>query len=415
VKPLIKFNHITKAKATIDRLLVDFDEVNYKTRSMNISTMTKKILNEMVKRDTKGKELKKLGYKLDVSFFDEVFENFLSLDDKQQNKFVELISMYKKRIFKTRIYQNILINYTHHNTKKMAYLLTDKFKPVVLQLPVLSFIHIVESPEEAYIYYQRSSHKGLFNFTRQIDPTCEAALSLSVLRSLLKQSNRNDYSSKENEELYTFLVNHYNDEDGAKYGLHYLSIFDPKSYDQRIVSFIIQCKNNIQHKYRELANELDLLLYRLYEYSLVYNRYSEIADELAMTLTDKIISEAFGDDERSVFWKQYTSSIIEPIVFVKRPVAMFMMKFKTIGIIEYIDVGNATYLYKDDVYHRIKSRILSSASNKKNVLNINSYLKQHALKEITKIGLNKYTHRGSWKVKFQADMKRKFGVLAGLK
>jgi hypothetical protein len=415
MKPLIKFNHITKAKATIDRLLIGFDEVVYNNRSMKISTMTKKILNEMVKRDTKDKELKKLGYKLDTSFFDEVFENFLSLDDKQQKKFVELISMYKKRIFKTRIYQNILINYTHHNTKKMAYILTDKFKPAALQLPVLSFIHIVESPNEAYIYYQRSSHNGLFSFTRQIDPTCEAPLSLSVLKSLLEQSNRDDYSSKENEELYTFLVNHYNDEDGAKYGLHYLSIFDPKSYDQRIVSFIIQCKNNIQHKYRELANELDLLLYRLYEYSLVYDGYLEIADELAMTLTDKIISEAFGTDERSVFWKQYTSSIIEPIVFVKQPVSMFMMKFKTIGIIEYIDVGNATYLYEDDTYHRIKSRILASASNEKNILNINSRFRQHALKEVTKIGVNRYTHRGGWKSQFQSDMKKKYGVHPGRK
>ncbi len=410
MKPLVKFNHITKAKTKIDKLLVDFDEIVYKTRSIKISTMTKKILNEMVKRDTKEKELKKLGYKLDISFFDEVFENFLSLDDKQQKKFVELISIYKKRIFKTRIYQNILINYTHPNTKKMAYILTDKFKPAVLQLPILSFIHIVESPKEAYIYYQRSSINGIFKFTRQIDPTCKAPLSISVLKSLLEQSNKNDYASNENEELYTFLVNHYNDEDGAKYGLHYLSIFDPKTYDKRVVSFIIQCKNNIQNKYRELANELDLLLYRLYEYSLVYDGYSEIADELAMTLTDKIISEAFGTDERSVFWKQYTSSITEPIIFVRQPVAMFMMKFKSIGIVEYIDVGNATYLYEDTEYNKIKDRILLSASNEKNTLNINSRFKQHTLKEVTKIGTNKYVHRGSWKIQFQTDMKRRYGV-----
>jgi len=154
-------------------------------------------------------------------------------------------------------------------------------------------------------------------------------------------------------------------------------------------------------------------LYKLYEYSLVYDGYSEIADELAMTLTDKIISEAFGTDERSIFWKQYTSSLTEPILFVKSPVAMFMMKFKTIGIIEYIDVGNATYLYEDNAYNRIKSRILSSASNEKNILNINSRFRQHALKEVTKIGVNRYTHRGGWKPQFQSDMKRKYTVHPG--
>jgi len=410
MKPLIKFNYIMQVKTTMDKLLIDFNEIIYKTKNTKISIMTKKILNEMVKRDTKDKELKKLGYKLDILFFDEVFENFLSLDDKQQKKFIELISIYKKRIFKTKIYQNILINYTHHNTKKMVYILTDKFKPAVLQLPILYFVHIVESPNSAYIYYKKSSYHGLFNFTRQIDPTCAAPLSCSILKSLLEQSNRNDYLSKENEELYIFLLNHYNDEDGAKYGLHYLAIFDPKSYDQKIVSFIIQCKNNIQHKYRELANELDLLLYKLYEYSLVYNGYSEIADELAMTLTDKIISKAFGTDERSIFWKQYTNSLTEPILFVKSPVAMFMMKFKTIGIIEYIDMGNATYLYEDDTYHRIKNKILSSASNKKNILNIDSHFRQHTLKQVTKVGVNRYTHRGAWKLQFQADMKRKYGI-----
>ena len=413
MKPLIKFNNISKAKSKIDKLLADFDDTVYKPRDIKISTMTKKILNEMVKRDTKDKALKKIAYKLEPTFFDEVFENFLSIGDKEQKKFVELLSVYKKRMFKTRIYQNILINHTHHNSRKMVYLLTDKFKPTLLKLSHLDFVDIVESNEVAYTYYGKSSTRGFFAFVKQMEPTCEAPLSVAVLKSLLEQSKQTDYLSSENDDLYHFLVNHYNDEDGAKYGLHYLKIFDPKSYDQRIVSYIIQCKNNIQHKYRELADELDLLLYRIYEYSLVYDRYSDIADELAMTLTDKIISEAFGDDERSVFWKQYTSSLTEPILFVKSPVAMFMMKFKTIGIIEYIDVGNATYLYEDDAYHRIKNRILSSASNEKNVLNINSRFRQNALKEITKIGVNRYTHRGGWKPKFQVDMKRKYGVHPG--
>lgn len=89
------------------------------------------------------------------------------------------------------------------------------------------------------------------------------------------------------------------------------------------------------------------------------------------------------------------------------------MKFKSVGIIEYIDNGNATYLYEDDLFQRIKSKILSSASNEKNILNINSRFRQNALKEITKTGVNRYTHRGSWKPKFQEDMRRKYGVFAG--
>ena len=87
--------------------------------------------------------------------------------------------------------------------------------------------------------------------------------------------------------------------------------------------------------------------------------------------------------------------------------------FSLSRIIEYIDVGNATYLYEDDTYNRIKSRILSSASNEKNILNINSRFRQHALKEVTKIGVNRYTHRGGWRPQFQSDMKRKYAVHPG--
>jgi hypothetical protein len=410
MKPLINFNEITKASLLVNDLLSDFDASEYKQRTISISTMTKKILAEMIKRDTKDKELKKLAYRLEPSFFDEIFDNFLTISDKEQQKFIEILSVYKKRIFKNSIFQNILINYNHANTKKMTYLFSDLFKPSILKLPYLDFINIIESPSIIYTYYQRSKKKGMFSFTQQIEPTCESPLSINLLKSLINQSCRIEYLSSENELLYNFLVNHFTDEEGANYGLHYLKIFDTKSYDPKIIAYIIKCKNNIEYKYRELANELDLLLYKIYEYSLVYDDYKEIADELAMTLTNKIISEAFGDDERSLFWKQYTKFITEPILFVKSPITMFMMKFQSVGIIEYIDIGNATYLYDNDSYHRIKNKLLSSARNDKNILNIQSHLRTTGLKEITKVGFTRYTHRGSWKAQFQSDMRRKYNL-----
>ena len=130
-----------------------------------------------------------------------------------------------------------------------------------------------------------------------------------------------------------------------------------------------------------------------------------------MTLTDKIISEAFGDDDRSQFWKRYSRSIVEPIVFVRNPVEMFMMKFNNIGIVEYIDTGNATYLYKDEEYAVIKNRILSSASNKKDILNIYSFLTTTHMKKITKTGFSRYIHRDLWMSKFKIDMQRNYGVI----
>jgi len=411
MKPLVLFQEIEKVHKQISHLLKDFDGDVFNFAPLQISTMTKKILAEMVKRDTKGQELKKLAYKLEHDFFDEVFDNFLSLSHEEQLKFIELLSLYKKRVFKNKIYQNILINYNHENTKKMVYLLSNTFKPTSLALPYSDFLDIVTSPPTSYIFFKKNYTQGIFSFAKQIEPTCKSPLGVEVLKSIIKQATASEYLVTENETLYHFLLDHFTDDEGAEYGLRYLKIFNYKQYDQRIISYIIKCKNNIQHKYRLLAEELDGLLYKLYEYNLNTQDFAAIADELAMTLTDKIISEAFGDDERSQFWKKYTSSIVEPILFVKLPVTMFMMKFNSIGIIEYIDVGNATYLYEDKTFMDIKNKILSSAVNCKNILNLNSILKPQRLKEITKTGNNKYIHRGSWKIQFQNDMKRKYGIL----
>ena len=37
----------------------------------------------------------------------------------------------------------------------------------------------------------------------------------------------------------------------------------------------------------------------------------------------------------------------EPVGFVRSPIEMFIMKFDGIGIVEYIDTSNATYLYQE--------------------------------------------------------------------
>lgn len=410
MKSLITFNNISNAIKEVDKLFIDYANQPFKYRNAQLSISTRKILNEMINRNTIDKELKKVAYRLDESFFDEIFDNFLILNDKEQEKFIEVLGVFKKRRFKNDIFKSLLNNYSHKNIKKMAYLLSDTFKPSILKLSHTIFLDILETQSSSYLYYKKTNSIGLFTFVKMIEPTGGTPFTVDVTKSLLEQTQRNDYLINEKDDHYNFLINHYNEEDGANYGLHYLKTLDPKSYDPRVISYIIKCKSTIQYRYNELANELDSLLYKIYEYSLISNTYSEIADELAMTLTNKIISEAFGDDERSLFWKQYINSIIEPIVFVKYPVQMFMMKFKSIGIIEYIDIGNATYLYNEHEYNEIKRKILKSASNEKNILNIHSLFKQHFLKEITKIGEEKYTHRGSWKLQFKRDMIRKYNL-----
>lgn len=128
MNPLIKFTNISETKLELEKLFVNFENEVFTYRDIKISVMTKKILNEMIKRDTTDKELKKVAYRLEESFFDEIFENFLTLNEKEQEKFIEILTVFKKRRFKNSIFQNLLNNYNHTNTKKMAYLLNDKLK-----------------------------------------------------------------------------------------------------------------------------------------------------------------------------------------------------------------------------------------------------------------------------------------------
>jgi hypothetical protein len=415
VKSLVSFDNLQASKKEVFALLHEFDVTDLRIKTSELSILTKRILKQMVSENLQNKALKRFSLSLDNIFFDEVFDHFLKLSENEQDKFLDMISVHKKRNFKNMIYQKLLLNYDHIKVKKMVYLLSDSYKPSVMKIQHEIFSHIIENPDHGYLYMKKGQMKGFFTFYRLIDPACLSPLSIKLIKSSLFQSEKLDYIASEAEMLFEFLVNNFLDDEGAKYGLHYMQVLDPKTYDPKIISFIIKCKNSIQNKYKELANSLDSLLYKVYEYALVYDRYVDILDELAMSLTDKIISEAFGEDERSVFWKQYTTSIKEPIVFVRFPVGLFMMKFKNIGIVEYIESGNATYLYGHDHYDTIKKRVLSSASNSKNMLNIHSFLNVTQLKNVTKAGTERYIHRGRWMAQFKSDMKRKYGILAGIK
>ena len=411
MKPLIAFTSINKTKKEINKVFAEYEGLSASSRTTELSVNTKKILHRIVQDDLQGKVLKKLALKLDDDFYDQVFDHFHKLKNEEQNKILDLLEMYKKRSFKNKIYQNVLLFPNNNNVQKLALFLTDSYKPKALQLSILSFNQILFQQDSIHQIFQLERSSDLFGFVEKIDPTLHSPLAVSLIKRLLSLSNKDDLLSVKKNVLPEFLINHYTDEEGARFGLHYLKILPKRSYEIEVIRFIIKCKDNIRNKKKELASSIDDLLYDIYLLALEDRRFDDIIDDLTMTLTDKIISEAFGDDERSQFWKRYSRSIVEPIVFVRSPVEMFMMKFNGIGIVEYIDTGNATYLYKDEEYLEIKNRILASSRNRRDMLNIYSYQTTTHMKSVTKTGNNRYIHRGYWMGQFKRDMKRNYGVI----
>ena len=411
MKPLIAFTRIDQTKNEINRVFAEYEGVETSPKTVTLSVQTKRILQKMVKENIQGKPLKKLALKLDDDFYDQVFDLYSKLKHDEQKKILELLDVYKKRSFKNKIYQNILLFPNNENVKKLVTFLTDTYKPKALNLSVLLFGQIVFQEDSVHQIFKLERSSNIFGFLKKIDPTLHSPLAVSLTKRLLAQSNKDNLQALKKGTLAEILINHYSDEEGAIFGLHYLKVLPEKYYEVDVLRFIIKCKDNIRNKKKALASSIDNLLYNVYLLALEDRRFDDILDELTMTLTDKIISEAFGDDERSQFWKRYSRSIVEPIVFVRSPVEMFMMKFETIGIVEYIDKGNATYLYEDEEYMSIKKRIIASASNKKDLLNIYAYLNATLMKQITKTGMNRYIHRGYWMGQFKLDMKRNYGVI----
>ncbi len=411
MKPLIAFTHINRTKKEINKVFAEYEGLPTSSRTTELSVNTKKILQRMVKDDLRGKVLKKLALKLDDDFYDQVFDHFHKLKNDEQNKMLDLLEVYKKRSFKNKIYQNVLLFPNNNNVQKLALFLTDSYKPKALRLSILSLNQILFQQDSIHQIFQLERSSSLFGFVEKIDPTLHSPLAVLLIKRLLSLSNKNDLLVVKQKVLPEFLINHYTDEEGARFGLHYLKILPKRSYEIEVIRFIIKCKDNIRNKKKELASSIDDLLYDIYLLALEDRRFDDIIDDLTMTLTDKIISEAFGDDERSQFWKRYSRSIVEPIVFVRSPVEMFMMKFNGIGIVEYIDTGNATYLYKDEEYLEIKNKILASSRNRRDLLNIHSYKTTTHMKSVTKTGDIRYIHRGHWMGQFKLDMKRNYGVI----
>jgi len=414
MKPLIAFTSINKTKKEINKVFAEYEGLSASFRATDLSINTKKILQRMTKDDLQGRDLKKLALKLDDDFYDQVFDHFHKLKNEEQNKILDLLEVYRKRSFKNKIYQNVLLYPNNENAKKLALFLSDSYKPKVLQLSILTFNHILFQQDSIHQIFQPEQSSDLFDYIKKIDPTLHSPLAVSLVKRLLSGSSKNDLLAVKKKVLPEFLINHYVDEEGARFGLHYLKVLPKKSYENEVLRFIIKCKDNIRNKKKALASSIDDLLYDIYLLALEDRRFDDIIDDLTMTLTDKIISEAFGDDERSQFWKRYSRSIVEPIVFVRQPVEMFMMKFDDIGIVEYIDTGNATYLYEDEDYSEIKNQVLTSSRNRRDILNIYSLKTVTGMKAITKTKYDyydRYIHRGYWMGQFKLDMKRIHGVI----
>jgi len=121
--------------------------------------------------------------------------------------------------------------------------------------------------------------------------------------------------------------------------------------------------------------------------NIFWKNISNNAKEVLKGFYNKLlIDKSFGRDERSLFWREF-SNYIKDLVYNEENRILFMT-FNKFTVIEFVDIGNAAYIYTNDIY----SKYFKKYSNTKDSI-YNSILKDKE-KSITKVN-----HKGSWQNK----------------
>jgi len=121
--------------------------------------------------------------------------------------------------------------------------------------------------------------------------------------------------------------------------------------------------------------------------NIFWRNISNLTKEVLKDFYKKLlIDNSLGKDERSLFWRNY-SNYISNLVYNKENRILFMT-FKHFTVIEFVDIGNAAYIYNNRIYNKYFKKY----SNTKDSI-YNSILKDRD-KSITKVN-----HSGNWQNK----------------
>jgi len=85
--------------------------------------------------------------------------------------------------------------------------------------------------------------------------------------------------------------------------------------------------------------------------NIFWKNISNNAKEVLKGFYNKLlIDKSFGRDERSLFWREF-SNYIKDLVYNEENRILFMT-FNKFTVIEFVDIGNAAYIYTNDIYSK---------------------------------------------------------------
>ena len=383
-------------------------------RQSGLSQRTKELLFLVVKAHKQNYLEQSLVKKLNNQFFDDIFDFYHTLSDIESNATLFLIQKINKRRFKDDITSLALNDNTVYNQTIKLLDLTDK-------TGISNDIKCNKTElKEAYKGLESSiSHFNRYNLTlfeyikRFSIGNSLSNLSIRLFYSIVMKFSETQFILTDNKKLIKLLENYFNINQQFEFCKHYLYVIETKHIKIEVLKFIEKIQNLLS---KEQNEELEKQLYIHYSKSININQKS-ITLKLGYLLRERLILHAFANDTRSNFWKSYAKKCTDAIIFVTSPTPIVFMPFGDIGVIEFIDVGNATFIFDKTTFNTILARVVNISSHN-DIFNINlSYrYSEYRIKEIIKkeySHITKIDHRGhtsTWQGKFKRILQRDYHI-----
>ncbi len=388
-----------------------FPQVN---KGRGFSEETKKLFIELISQCKKNKLDIQFSKKLNNVFFDDAFDYYLTLSNNEFEALIFALSNMSKKRFKDDL-TNIIIS-TNIITERTLIILS-LVDNIGISLNIKcskSELKDLYSNPNLILEYYRKFNLSSFDYVNRFSIDNDLSnLSLRLFYNLILKFEENDFIKIDINRLINYLDDFYILKEQINFCLYYLNIVSTKNIKIEVLQYIAKIKQLLNVKEND---ELEESLYIHYKKSILLND-KEITLKLGYLLREHLIITAFGEDARSKFWKQYAKKCTEAIIFVTNPTPIIFMPFNKFGVIEFIEVGNATFLFEKQIFERILSNIVN-VSNHNDIFNINLNYKysEYSLKDSIKKQFTfeeKFEHRGyssTWQNKFKNILQNRYQI-----
>lgn len=383
-------------------------------KQTKISFLTKNLFSELIMQNKKNKLDNLFVKKLNNNFFDEAFCFHSTLTDEEFEALLFTIVNLNKKRFKDDL-TILIINENTINSRalKMLALFDNINVSEDIKCSRSELRDLYKEPNLILDYYRKFSLTSFDYVNRFSIDEDLSNLSLRLFHLLLLKFDENDFLEIDTIKMLNYLDSFYSIKEQFTFCSYYLNVVSTNNIKIEVLEFILKIKQLLSEKENI---ELDENLYIHYKKSLSLNK-KEITLKLGFLLKEHLIITAFGEDPRSLFWKQYAKKCTDAIIFITNPTPIVLMPFGKFGVIEFIEVGNATFIFEKEIFDKILLKIVN-VSKHNDIFDINlsykyseNFLKDKIKKEFP--NEEKIEHRGyssTWQGKFKDILTNRYEI-----